>query len=46
VIDSDTDIGRSFSDLPFFSLPIVAWLTSTRRGDRPFSEWALRLFRR
>jgi hypothetical protein len=46
VIDSDTDIGRALGDLPFFSLPILAWLTSTRRGDTPFGEWALRLFRR
>jgi hypothetical protein len=46
VIDSDTDIGRSFSDVPFFVLPFAAWLVSTRRGETPIAEWALKLFSR
>ena len=46
VIDSDTDIGRSLSDLPFFSLPFVAWLVSTRRGRTPIGQWALALLKR
>lgn len=46
LLNSDTDLGRSLSDLPFFTLPILAWLTSSRRGDTPLGEWALRVFRR
>jgi hypothetical protein len=36
----------SFGDLPFFALPIVAWLASTRRGALPMRAWAARLFGR
>ena len=44
--NSDANIGRSPSDLPLFSVPILAWLTSTRRGDVPLRAWAVRLVRR
>jgi hypothetical protein len=44
LLNSDTDIGRALSDMPFFLLPIVAWLVSTRR-DTPMRDWAMKLFR-
>lgn len=46
VLNSDTNIGRSLSDLPLFALPIVAWLVSTRRGSTPIRSWAVMLLRR
>ena len=46
ILNSDANIGRSLSDLPLFSLPILAWLTSTRRGDAPMRSWAARLIKR
>ncbi len=36
----------SFGNLPFFVLPIVAWLASSRRGDMPLRQWALKLLGR
>lgn len=33
----------SLSNLPFFVLPIVAWMTSTRRGNTSVGAWAARL---
>jgi hypothetical protein len=33
----------SLSNLPFFVLPIVAWMTSARRGSIPVGAWAVRL---
>ena len=36
----------SFGNLPFFVLPIAAWLASTRRGVRPYREWVAKLLTR
>jgi hypothetical protein len=36
----------SFGNLPFFVLPIVAWLASTLRGDHSRREWAISLLGR
>jgi len=36
----------SFGNLPFFVLPIVAWIVSTRRGDTPLRRWAMQLLGR
>ena len=33
----------SFGNLPFFILPIIAWLGSSRRGSIPARTWAARL---
>ncbi len=33
----------SFGNLPFFVIPIVAWLTSSRRGVSSLGSWARRL---
>lgn len=33
----------SLSSLPFFILPIVGWITSTRRGGTPLGPWVARL---
>jgi hypothetical protein len=46
ILNSDANIGRALSDLPLFALPIVAWLTSTRRGEVPMRTWAAKLIRR
>jgi hypothetical protein len=46
LLNSDTDIGRALSDMPFFVLPIVAWLGSSRRDGVPMRDWAMRLLRR
>jgi hypothetical protein len=35
----------SFGNLPFFVLPIVAYLGSSRRGETPFLTWAAWLLR-
>lgn len=35
----------SLSNLPFFVLPVVAWMTSSRRGDISVGAWAARLLR-
>jgi hypothetical protein len=45
ILHSDTNLSRSLGNAPFLALPIVAWLTSTRRAGVPFREWALRLLR-
>jgi hypothetical protein len=43
LLNSDTNIGRSWSNAPFFLVPFVAWLTSSRRGDIPIRTWAAKL---
>jgi hypothetical protein len=43
LLNSDTNLGRALSDMPLFVLPIVAWLTSSRRGTTPIRSWARRL---
>jgi hypothetical protein len=46
VLNSDSDVGRSLSDAPFFLLPFLAWFTSTRRADTSIRAWGLRLLTR
>lgn len=46
LLNSDTDIGRALSDMPLFTLPIVAWLVSSRRAGMPLGSWAVKLLRR
>lgn len=46
LMNSDTNLGRALSDLPLFILPIVAWLTSSRRNGVPLRSWAVKLLRR
>lgn len=46
ILNSDTNIGRSISDMPLFLLPIVAWLTSSKRQGEDIRAWALKLFKR
>jgi len=43
--NSSAQFTYSLSNLPFFCLPIVAWLTSTRRGSEPMRRWFGRLGR-
>ena len=43
--NSSANVLYSFSNLPFFVLPIVAWMTSTRRGSAPIGTWAIRIIR-
>jgi hypothetical protein len=45
ILNSDANIGRSLSDVPFFLLPIVAWLVSSRRTG-PVRAWVMELLRR
>ena len=33
----------SLSNLPFFSLPVVAWIVSSRRGSEGMGAWVVRL---
>lgn len=44
-LNSSARIWYSFGNLPFFVMPLVAWLASTRRGGAPLVPWALALFR-
>ena len=43
--NSSAQFTYSLSNLPFFCLPIVAWLTSSRRGSEPIGRWFTRLSR-
>jgi hypothetical protein len=43
--NSSAQFYYSLSNLPFFVLPIVAWLGSSRRVDASFGEWGMRLLR-
>lgn len=43
--NSSAKFWYSFGNLPFFVLPIVAWLGSSRRGDRPILDWTAGLLR-
>jgi hypothetical protein len=42
--NSSANVLYSFGNLPFFVLPIVAWMTSTRRGRLTVGAWVGRLF--
>lgn len=42
-LNSSARFWYSFGNLPFFVLPIVAWLGSTRRGSMSMRAWAIRL---
>ena len=44
--NSSAQLSYSFGNVPFFLLPIVAWLTSARRGDESMRSWVLRLLGR
>lgn len=33
----------SFGNLPFFILPVLAWLVSSRRAPEPIGRWSMRL---
>jgi hypothetical protein len=41
--NSSAQFYYSLSNLPFFVLPIVAWLGSSRRVDVSFGDWGMRL---
>ena len=43
MLNSSANAGYSFSNLPFFVLPIVAWMVSTRRAGVGIGPWILRL---
>lgn len=43
LMNSDANLARGLGNLPFFALPFVAWLTSSRRGGLPMSAWARKL---
>lgn len=43
--NSSAKFWYSFGNLPFFVLPIVAWLGSSRRGDTSILTWAAGLLR-
>lgn len=45
MLNSSAKVWYSFGNLPFFVLPLVAWLTSTRRGPRSIAEWSMGLLR-
>lgn len=45
MMNSDAKFYYSFGNLPFFVLPVIAWLASTRRRDTPARDWALGLLR-
>lgn len=44
--NSSAQLSYSFGNVPFFLLPLVAWLASARRGDRPMRQWVLELLGR
>ncbi len=46
MLNSSAKFWYSFGNLPFFVLPLVAWLCSTRRGSRSWPEWAGQLLGR
>jgi hypothetical protein len=43
MMNSSAKFWYSFGNLPFFVLPVVAWLTSRRRGAVGLVPWAVRL---
>jgi hypothetical protein len=43
MLNSSAKFWYSFGNLPFFVLPLVAWLVSTRRGSTSWGRWALGL---
>ncbi len=43
MLNSSANAGYSFSNLPFFVLPIVAWMVSTRWAGVGIGPWILRL---
>ena len=43
--NSSAKFWYSFGNLPFFVLPIVAWLASSRRGSTSWHTWAFGLLR-
>lgn len=43
MLNSSANAGYSFSNLPFFVLPIAAWVVSTRRASVGIRHWILRL---
>jgi hypothetical protein len=44
MLNSSAKFWYSFGNLPFFVLPLVAWIASTRRTDLPFRIWLTYLF--
>lgn len=45
MLNSSAKFWYSFSNVPFFVLPLVAWLASSRRLDTPVGAWAASLAR-
>ena len=45
-LNSTAGIWYSLPELPYLLLPVIAWLTSTRRGNTPPARWAAALLRR
>jgi hypothetical protein len=45
MVNSSAGWYYSFGNLPFFILPILAWLASTHRGVRPWTGWLAGLLR-
>ena len=45
-LNSSAKVWYSFGNLPFFVLPLVAWIGSTRRGDTPWVPWVRALLGR
>jgi hypothetical protein len=45
LLNSSGTVAYSFGNLPFFLLPIVAWLVSGRRGRVSIVDWSLQLLR-
>lgn len=43
MLNSSAKLWYSFGNLPFFVMPIVAWMASTRRADRSIRDWTLGL---
>jgi hypothetical protein len=43
MLNSSAKFWYSFGNLPFFVLPIVAWIGSSRRGPEGFWSWTRRL---
>lgn len=43
MLNSSAKFWYSFGNLPFFVLPLVAWMTSRRRGSEGLLPWATRL---
>lgn len=43
MLNSSAKFWYSFGNLPFFVLPLVAWMASRRRGEIGWGAWAVRL---